>query len=603
MKASLEIKEGKYIHSFEDEQEGLDSLGKLLSESINDYPFSLLPSSELSEFNFQTKKKNRSEIKDRILIQVIKEIEQELPNDDQKMIFFEPSIEKNLDDINKKTSNDIYNSINELVHKLLHGKKKLEEKKCYFLEKSCNNNIDKYKNQENDKEICNLKEKNKIFEFIVIKSLMISFTNYMTELINSYLSFYEKMVELSEKKIEEEKKKENEGITSEIEEQEDDIQKFNFDEIFNEIYNDFVNKCIICSELEDYFKYSLESFKNKYQINFSLSELFTDIFWNSIFHNKILCQLFIDSYTGYIYDDYEIDLGRIIKVIFDTNIPLKHQIVELLGLNQIESNEKNDLMTLIVNMKNKFHCEIVKSEKEKEKENYKQIKRIKETKEIKEIKDKEKNKEKEGENIINNTKEKNLEEENNKNNIKINENKEIINDNNKINLIKNKNEIKNDENIRCNIITANDIGIFKKEKMKAGSSFLAVDTKNNNVILGVENTINKNEIKEKENNSNINNDNEVPDLTHKTVDEIINYINDDKIVDKSSKGKRKKKSRKNKKAKKEEALAEQNKNEIEDNLILKFKEDLNNEFIYAGSITKIKPVISENWIKDILSKY
>ena len=138
--------------------------------------------------------------------------------------------------------------------------------------------------------------------------------------------------------------------------------------------------------------------------------------------------------------------------------------------------------------------------------------------------------------------------------------------------------------------------------MKAGSSFLAVDTKNNNVILGVENTINKNEIKEKENNSNINNDNEVPDLTHKTVDEIINYINDDKIVDKSSKGKRKKKSRKNKKAKKEEALAEQNKNEIEDNLILKFKEDLNNEFIYAGSITKIKPVISENWIKDILKK-
>ena len=36
---------------------------------------------------------------------------------------------------------------------------------------------------------------------------MISFTNYMTELINSYLSFYEKMVELSENKIEEEKKR------------------------------------------------------------------------------------------------------------------------------------------------------------------------------------------------------------------------------------------------------------------------------------------------------------------------------------------------------------------------------------------------------------
>ena len=32
---------------------------------------------------------------------------------------------------------------------------------------------------------------------------------------------------------------------------------------------------------------SINNFREKYQISFSLSELFTDIFWNCIFHNKI----------------------------------------------------------------------------------------------------------------------------------------------------------------------------------------------------------------------------------------------------------------------------------------------------------------------------
>ena len=322
-------------------------------------------------------------------------------------------------------------------------------------------------------------------------------------------------------------------------------------------------------------------------MHFTLSELFTDIFWNSIFHNKILCNVFSQSYSSEEYGDIKIDLRKIMKVIFDTNIPLKHQIVELLGLNQIEINEKKDLMTLIVNMKNKYHSEIIKSEKEKE--NFKQNQRIKESKESKEkakIKEKEEN--------IN---DKSLEEENN---IINNKEKENINEN-KINLPSNKNEIIFDDNIKCNIIKAHDIRAFKESKLKAATSFLAVDSRNNNVIIGVENNIEKkNEINEKENNNDITDDG-IPDLTHKTVDEIINYINDDRIIDKSTKGKRKKKSRKNKRAKKEEA--EQNKNQLEDSLVLKFKEDLTAEFIHANTITKIKPVISDNWIKLISTQY
>jgi len=593
MKASIDISEGKYHDSLEEETEGLESIGKLISETIQkDYPFSFkdsLPNLETAEINILKMRFPNLEIKDKILLKVINEIEQDLPDDEKKIILFEPNFEKKekneIDDINKSTSLNIYNSINKFVHKILHGKKNknIEEKNCIFLEEGGKNSeiSEDYKNTENDKKICNLKEKNKLFEFIVIKSLMISITNYMIELIDSYLAFYQKLQENQEQKKIEEKEM---GIetNSQLEEHEDDLLKLNnFDEIFSEIYNDFVTKSNKCSELEEYFKYSLESFKNKYQMNFTLSELFTDIFWNSIFHNKTLCRVFIDSYSSEDYGDIKIDLRKIMKVIFDTNIPLKHQIVELLGLNQIEINEKKDLMTLIVNMKNKFHFEIIKSEKDKEKENIKQNLKMKELKE----------KEKEENNNIN---DKNIEEKNNISTSK----KESINEN-KINISNNKNEIKFDDNIKCNIIKAHDIRAFKQNKLKAATSFLAVDNRNNNVLLGVENnTEKKNEIiKEKENNNDITDDG-IPDFSHKTVDEIINYINDDRIVDKSTKGKRKKKSRKNKRAKKEEA--EQNKyNQIEDSLVLKFKEDLTAEFIHASTITKIKPVISDNWIKHI----
>ena len=126
------------------------------------------------------------------------------------------------------------------------------------------------------------------------------------------------------------------------------------------------------------------------------------------------------------------------------------------------------------------------------------------------------------------------------------------------------------------------------------------------MILNKENNIKKEkenkekEIKREENNKNyVNKKNKekfaIDDMEHKTVDEIYNYINDDKIV----KNKKKKKSRKNRKNKKEEIMVEQNQEEIEDSIVIKFKEDLSDKLIHARSITKIKPIISESWIKYI----
>ena len=562
MNDSLELNEGKYHCPFKDDDEGLENRDKIFSELIkNDEPFTLndfLTNPEMTGNYFLKKNLLNLEIKDRLLLKVINELEPDLKNEKRKIISFESCIENDeLDDINKRNSLNIYKSINRDIHIILHGKKNLEEKNCIFIDENDKNYevSENFKNGEYDKKICNLKEKNKIFEFIGIKSLMISITNYMNELIDSYLSYFEKLDE----------KHPNPRIGDWGDEDEQEGDPTIFDKIYGEIYKDFVKKSNICSELEESFQFSLGSFKTKYQLHFTLSELFTDIFWDSIFHNKFLCKLFIDAYTSIDYEDSKRNLKIIRKVIFDTNIPLKRQIVELLGLKLIEGDEKNDLMTLIVDKKNKHHNEIIKAEKEKEK----------------------------------NEMNKNEEDEININSVKLNNSFEFIN-NDKNNLLKNKKEMIIDDNIniRCNIIKANDIGKFKQKKAKANSSFLNTENKNTNIIIPFESINDKNDNKEKKNNEN--NDDGVPDLSNKKIEEIINYINDGKIVDKSTKNKRKKKSRKNKRKKEE---AEQNKVEIEDSLVLKFKEDLAEEFIHAGSITKIKPVISDNWLKDISTYY
>ena len=578
MKSSLNYEpQSKIKNSFDFEEEGIDNIEKIIMENINkeNEPFfhsESLFNQKIAEFNFyKTKKYPKLEVKEEIVLEVIEDIGKNIKDDERQIISFESGLEKNEKNGNDIIySNNIYNSINRVVHKTLHGKKKLEENKCIFLDENKNFEVSQsYKNTEIDKKICSLKEKNKIFEFIAIKSLMISITNYMTELINYYSALFEKSIEENEKNRECKSTSEQEG-----DDPEEEIMKICN---FNEIYSDFVSKSNICSsELEEYFKYSIDSFRTKYQIEFTLSELFTDIFWNSIFQNKIMCNLFVNSYRNrQIYGDMRTHLKRIVKIIYSANIPLKHQIVELLGLHQIEKYEIKDLMTLIVEMKKKRHKEIIKSEIEKENRKKNEI-----TQSIKE-KEKEKMKERDNEEI-------------NINNINKTNNKEITNENTEKRMI-----------YDGPVIVANNIGAIKrKQQNKNASAILSIDPKNNNNNnnSGVDNIINKNENKEKENNNiNINEDG-VPDFTNKTVDEIINYINNDTIADKSTKGKKKKKSRKNKKAKKDESLAQQNRIEIEDKEILKFKEDINKELIYASSITKIKPVISEDWIK-LISSY
>ena len=538
----LKINENQCRYSFDEENNDLEAL-----EKIEDYTISikdLLIKAEASELNFFESKIQNLDIKEQILLNSIRDIKISLKNDESKFILFETQKNEN-NEYDKSMS--ISNEINKIVHKTLHKKKMIngkETKECIFyddLNKQLNNAEDI------DKKISSLKKGNKYYEFIGIKSIMISLTNLMTELIQNYLAKNEKLIN---NKI----KEEGDDLDKKIEFDMEKIENLNLIEanIFEDIYKDFVVQSNICSsELEEYFKQSLNSFRDKYQMNFTLSELYTDIFWNSIFHNKKLCTLFINSYFNEdIYGDIKIYLNKILKIIFCAQIPLKHQIVELLGLNELENNEEIDLMTLIVNKKNYNHAKIIKAEKEKENINKKNQKKIEE------------------ENTINTNK--------------------II-----------ENTVKTVENnIKYNIITANDISILKNRKQISESNN---NNANNKAELNIENNDekekkikeekNQNYLNKKKSNANIGLD----DMEHKTVDEIFNYINDDKIV----KNKKKKKSRKNRKAKKEENNIEDNQEEIEDNIVIKFKEDLSGKCIHAGTITKIKPTISEKWIQSI----
>ena len=74
------------------------------------------------------------------------------------------------------------------------------------------------------------------------------------------------------------------------------------------------------------------------------------------------------------------------------------------------------------------------------------------------------------------------------------------------------------------------------------------------------------------------------------------------MIIKKLKLKRKKEPKKKKNKKIETEIKnynENNKNNEEDQIVLQFKHDINQEVVYANEIHKVKPAISNNWIKMI----
>ena len=548
----------------------------------------------------------------------------------------------------------LFYSIEKIVHKNLHYNKELY-KNCEVLTKEeisefkdenniniCSNNNNKNNFNNLEKIIENKQKDNKQIEFIAIKTIIISMMNITTEMTCIYLKTLVK--------------NNNNNNNNNLNENSFDIKDFKI------IHEDYVLVSNYCPTLENYFQKSFENFKKKYQINFTLSELFADIFWNSLFHRKIFCESFINNYgSENISKSIQEDLNKIIKCLSQTNLSLKHQISELLEIKELtEKNEKYDLISLINVEKNKNQRQIfLNNMKEDKKNNNNNIFKslsftnnnnnninlnnsssdedILSSKDLENFEIKEDKTETTITRILeynSTTVEKfhdkkiiekkeiyryeNIIENNFKNHIKNNKFIELLDDgNNKkenifntIDIINNSNDNNNNEEEFK--IDSPEFKFIKTKEFTPINELLQnkFNNKNNNNSNKNNNKLNINKSKKNKNN----NENLIKNLENKTLDEIYNYIIDDNKNNKQITTKKKKnKKKKNKENNNNENLNfsinnnnnnnnnnynNYNNNEL-DPIVEQFKSELNTIVVNALDIQKIKPAISTQWIESI----
>ena len=452
--------------------------------------------------------------------------------------------------INEKIiEKNIYWVITKEIHKNIH-KEKIEnefEEYCHCIhdqkEKYILGTEYNFKYENIDSIICKLKNTNKNIEFIAIKTIFISLYNISCEYIQKYIEINEY------------------------------IKKNNYYEylVFDYIINDFIYINNKLNFIEIDFKQSLINFKKEYNINFSIEDLFKDIFFNAIFHNHSLGCLYIHGFIRN-KNNTKSSLIKILNIISKQNLPLNKNVSQILNIEKF-FNFKMDLTSKFLEKLEQMHICVGIGSIEKEIN-------------------------------IKNENEKNSELWNKKEIIYVSGSLEK-NDNEKINLISNLSKI-NMEKIFLDI-DKNDIEsipiIHDKNNLYNKDDKSCVNSENekenvSNENMKEENDINENNKNKKENIDKIN-------MENKSLDEIYEYINKDSKTKNKKKykkrnGKNKGKTKKTIKNKNEGDIIETDiNNNIEDPIVIQFKNDINEKVIYANNITKIKPFISEKWIKTI----
>ena len=442
--------------------------------------------------------------------------------------------------INEKIiEKNIYWIITKEIHKRVHKEKKENE-----FEEYCHCIHD-----EKEKYILDAKYN---FKYEKIEPIIskLKFTNKNIEFItikSIYISFYNIICEYIQKYLEINKYIKNNNN--------------NEYSIFEYIINDFLylNEKIKFVNVD--FNESLNNFKNEYKMNFSFEHLFKDIFFNNIFNNEILGFQFIHAFTDS-DEQTKKSLFKILNLIGSNLMPLNQNICKILNIEDL-FNFKMDLTTKILEKNEKLSIY-----------------------------------------LGNNSIEKDINEKNT-------EKKEVICISGSIEQIKNKNFKLSADLSKINIekfildIEKNDLDSIPKPT----------------ILNHIESNYNLNENKVKDINNNIKSDNlniakeiksdkknkdknkkkekEIVNIENKYLDEIYEYISKDNLV-----GNKKKKKRNKAKAKKSK-VNEKEGSKIDyienDPIVIKFKNDLKDKYIFANQITKIKPLISEKWIKEISS--
>lgn len=497
-----------------------------------------------------------------ILISIL-EIQLSLEGKENNYIKYEKINEKIIE-------KNIYWVITCEIHKRLHKKKTEFEEYCHCIkdqkEKYILGSGHNFKYENIDSIICKLKCSNKNIEFISIKSIYISFFNLTCEFIEKYIE----IIAYNKKN----------GINEFL--------------IFEYIINDYTYIIDKINFLNLDFKQSLECFISFFNIKFSFENLFKDIFFNLLFHNKIIGFLFIQ---GFIHSDSDIKkiLKNILNLISDIKTPFCKNVGKILGVDNL-MEIKCDLTTKILEQIEQLpicvgvgKCEIKNDEDNGE---------ILRKKEIIYIRGKIGRK--------NNSEDKfdfsekfphlnmekifmDLNDDDNSSRTIIREkiiinkiNKKERNDDNDAQEEKEKSYNKK-ENI-ANTNNDNNNSKNDEENNKVSINNNKNDTKSN--TNREEEKIKDNKEKDKEN------------FDNKSIEEIYEYINKDSKNKNKKKNKKRNKGR-GKKNKNKNVNNNSESNDAEDPLVIQFKNDLSEELIFANSITKIKPYISENWIKTI----
>ena len=477
---------------------------------------------------------------DQIILIAILEIQLSLVGNENNYIKYEKITEKIIE---KK----IYWVITKEIHKRVHRQKKENEFTEYCL---CLNDENKeisgaeynFKYDNIDSIICKLAFSNKNIEFIAIKAIFISFYNITCEYIQKYIE------------IDEINKKNNSCEYA----------------IFEYIINDYVyiNEKLKFIDID--FKQSLFTFQKNFNTNFSFLDLFKDIFFNTIFHNQTLGCQYIHSFVSH-DNNVKNSLLKILNIISNQLIPLNKNVSKYLKIEYL-FNTAMDLTSKILEKGEQLHIYVGIQPIERE------------------------------------CKVKNEEENND-----IFNKKEIIcikgcfdkNENNKFSVISNLSKI-NVEKIFSDIEkTIEPITVDKifnednKEKEKTINKNETEKDNNNSNNNDEEKIKNKNDY-----NKNIKDANENINMENKSLDEIYEYISKDNKIknkkkNKKRNGKNKIKSKKNNNINTNEYKDNENDIDIQDPIVLQFKNDINEKVIFANNITKIKPFFSESWIKTI----
>ena len=498
-----------------------------------------------------------------ILISIL-EIQISLNGDENNYIKYETLTEKIIE-------KNIYWVISYEIHTRIHQKEGEFKEYCHYIKDKKEENIlsdkNNFKYENIDKIICELKRKNKKIEFIGIKTIFISFYNLVYEYAEKYVEIFEL------------NKKNNKSKN---------IYEFF---IFDYIINDYIYIIEKIQFLNSDFKQSLNDFINEHDLlNFSFENLFKEIFFNVILHNQILGFRFIQEFIHSESDRKKLFI-KVLDIIENIKNPLMKEVAKILNIENL-INYKIDLVSKIIEQNEQTHiclgvgkCEIKSDEEKGEIVRKKEI--IVFTGKI-------------------GKKDKNEDD--------FDMDKIIIG----LNKGKNEDSDDDDENIIERKIIINR-KIIKKAKIESEKEEKQEDIKECDNKQNIDKNINNNNNetnkpiniqKIKENNINDNNQDinkskiestkEKENMDDKSLDEIYEYINKDNKVKGRKKNKRRNKA-KLKKNKSKKGNNESTMDDSEDPIVTQFKNDIKEYFIHASTITKIKPLISDNFIKSITS--